>query len=113
MPKKITNHKVKICLGRLTKFSDKLEFLSEEEREEFANINFTGKDKRGNKTDYKKYLNSLNKGIFNIGTINVDSNAYTEEIIVTRLVPNDNTTKVNKPHSKPKKRGLYNKIIQT
>lgn len=64
------------------KYFGKLPFLSETELEEFNNIGYTGKNNKGKKITRKNYLNSLNKGEFEVTQTKFDNGSFEECFII-------------------------------
>ena len=77
-------NRVKTCMSRLT--SNSLPFLSKEEIEEFNIVGYTGKDSKGEKSSYEKYLNSLGKGKFAVDQLKFDTDgSFNEEFTIVQV----------------------------
>jgi len=81
----INIHNIVTHSGSLSKFYDNLAFLTEEERTEFNTIGYTGKNSKGIKTNFSEYLNSLNKGEFEVQMTKSDNGDFTEKYIIVRV----------------------------
>ena len=66
-----------------TFFGHPLKFLSEQEKENFDEIGYTGK-LNGAKTSRTEYLNSLGKGEFSILQTKWDNGDFTEKFVLSR-----------------------------
>lgn len=64
------------------KYFGKLPFLSETELEEFNSIGYSGKTTKGIKITRQNYLNSLNKGEFQVIQTTFDNGSFEEEFII-------------------------------
>jgi hypothetical protein len=60
------------------KYFGKLPFLSETELEEFNSIGYSGKTTKGLKISRENYLNSLNKGEFQVTQTKFDNGSFEE-----------------------------------
>lgn len=76
-------------MGSLNKHISNLQnILTEEEVAELDIIGFTGKNSKGEKSSFEKYLNSLGKGEFDVQQIKFDNGSFTEEYKISRYLPN-------------------------
>jgi len=82
----ITNYQVSTCMGKVnTYFGHPLPFLSPSEKEELDLIGYTGKNSEGVKTNRCDYLNTLDKGQFQVEQIKFDNGDFSERLIVTNV----------------------------
>lgn len=82
---KITVKTIETCMGKITSFGDQLDYLTEEEKKEFNLIGYTGKNSQGVKTTRENYLNSLDKGQFEVEQTKFDNGDFCEKFIVVRV----------------------------
>lgn len=87
----IETFKIKTGMG---KCREKLPFLSEEEMKELDSIGYSGKTTKGERMSRVGYLNSLNKGEFDIKQTKHDNGDFLEEFIIVR-VSNEKTKNMN------------------
>lgn len=81
---KATTYRFKTAMGTVSQFfGHPLHFLSDKEKEEFDEIGYTGKlnDVKISRTEY---LNSLNKGTFDIVQTKFDNGDFQESFIISR-----------------------------
>lgn len=71
--------------GTLSKWVDTLSFLSDEETIEFNKIGYSGKNILEQKTNFSEYLNSLNKGEFEVQQTKFDNGDFTEKYTIVRV----------------------------
>jgi hypothetical protein len=64
------------------KYFGKLPFLSEIELEDFNSIGYSGKTIKGKKISRENYLNSLNKGKFQITQTKFDDGSFEERFTI-------------------------------
>lgn len=64
------------------KYFGKLPFLSETELEEFNSIGYSGKTTKGVKMSRESYLNSLNKGEFQVRQTKFDNGSFEESFFI-------------------------------
>lgn len=64
------------------KYFGKLPFLSETELEEFNSIGYSGKTTKGIKISRESYLNSLNKGEFQVTQTKFDNGSFQESFFI-------------------------------
>lgn len=64
------------------KYFGKLPFLSEKELEEFNSIGYSGEDTKGIKITREDYLNSLNKGEFQVIQTKFDDGSFEEKFTI-------------------------------
>lgn len=62
-----------------------LPFLSNEELKEFNTIGYTGKNSKGERTNFQNYLNSLGKGQFEVKQTKFDDGSFSEKFTVVRV----------------------------
>lgn len=79
---KIENYSIKTGMGTL--IGSTLPFLSKEELKEFDKIGYTGKNNAGKHVTYSEFLNSLDKGEFQVNQTRFGSDDYIEKYIITR-----------------------------
>ena len=65
--------------------NETLPFLTSDEHKVFNNIGYSNKDLDGNKTTRTEYLNSLNKGRFNVDQTKCDNGDFEEIFTITRV----------------------------
>ena len=78
-------HNIVTNSGYLSSFYDNLNFLNEEERKEFNLIGYTGKNSKGSESNFHKYLNSLNKGEFEVEKTKHDNGDFSEKYTIVRV----------------------------
>lgn len=71
----------KITTG-MGKYFGKLPFLSEKELEEFNSIGYSGKTTKGVNMSRETYLNSLNKGQFQVTQTKFDNGSFEESFFI-------------------------------
>lgn len=81
----IKTSRIKTCMGKITSFGDQLNYLTEDEKKELDVIGYTGKNSQGKEMSREKYLNSLDKGEFEVEQIKFDSGDFMEEFLVVRV----------------------------
>jgi hypothetical protein len=88
---KIENHCIVTGMGKLNEASSPstLPFLTDEEREEFNVIGYTGKDSAGKRTSHYEFLNSLGKGTFEIHQTKFGGDDFVEKFMITRAYTNN------------------------
>lgn len=74
------------CMGRMIDRTA-LPYLSEEEKDEFDLIGYSGRDSSGKKVTRKKYLNSLQKGEFDVTQTRYDRGDFCESFVIVRYCP--------------------------
>lgn len=79
-----TKH-IQTCMGKITAFADQLNYLTTDEIEEFNKIGYTGKNSKGVKTNFSEYLNSINKGEFDVSQTKWDNGDFSEEYTIVRV----------------------------
>lgn len=79
-------YNIQTSSGEISSFGDQLDFLSEPERKEFNKIGYTGKNSAGDQTNFYSYLNSLNKGEFEIQKTKHDNGDFREKYTIVRVV---------------------------
>lgn len=83
---KISRYRVSLCMGKCsTRERDSLSCLSDSEFEEFNHIGYTGKDLNGKRTSHENFLNTLNKGQFEVETLSNDNSEFTAELLIIRV----------------------------
>lgn len=82
----IETYRIKTCLGKLTPWGSDLPFLSKDEKDELDNIGYSGKNNKGEKTSRVAFLNSLNKGEFEVEQTKWDNGDFCEEFIIIHVV---------------------------
>jgi len=78
-------HNIVTNSGYLSSFYDKLNFLTEEEIKEFNCIGYSGKNSKGEESNFSKYLNSLNKGEFQVEKTKHDNGDFSEKFTIVRV----------------------------
>lgn len=76
------SYKITTGMGRVGSHKD-LPFLTKDQVDEFNDIGYTGRNKKGIKTNYQEYLNSLNIGTFSVTRTRADSGDFIEEFLIT------------------------------
>lgn len=82
----LQQYKITTAMGRVSHGSDTLDFLSEEEKEEFDTIGYSGKDNKGQPCLRQEYLNRLNKGEFIVKQIKSDNGDFCEAFEIARYI---------------------------
>lgn len=83
----INKYRITTCMGKVSAhFGHPLTFLSGEEKKEFDLIGYTGKNSKGERTNYLDYLNSLNKGQFEIERIKYGNGEFSAEYIIIQVI---------------------------
>jgi hypothetical protein len=75
---------VETCMGELVS-NTSLSFLSKEEVKEFNLIGYSGKNSKGEKSNYEQYLNSLSKGEFAVTKTLFDDGTFREKFTIVRV----------------------------
>ncbi len=75
----INTFDITTSMGR---YFGELPFLSETELEEFNNIGYRGKNNKGLKISREAYLNTLNKGEFNVTQTKFDDGSFEESFTI-------------------------------
>ena len=86
----ITIHNIVTNSGSLSPWHDNLIFLTDEEREEFNLIGYSNKNSNGEECNFYKYLNSLNKGEFQVEKTKFDNGDFCEKYIIVRVTTANN-----------------------
>ena len=73
--------------GKLA-YGCELNFLSDEELEEFNKIGSTGKNANGGKETYEHFLNRLSLGVFLVIQTKYDSGDFLEMFVIVRGLEN-------------------------
>lgn len=81
----INTFRISTAMGSLTMGSE-LPFLSEEETVEFDSIGYSGKKTNGEKMSRTEYLNSLNKGEFEVELLKRDNGNLIERFLIVQVV---------------------------
>lgn len=85
---KIQQIKIDTCMGKVsTFFGNPLSFLSDEEFKNFNEIGYTGK-LNGIRISREDYLNSLNKGTFDVTQTKWDNGDFSESFNIVRVTKN-------------------------
>jgi hypothetical protein len=82
---KIQTRHIETCMGEITSFADQLEFLTPDEIKEFNKIGHSGKNSKGEETSFHEYLNSLNKGEFDVTKTKWDNGDFMEKYTIVRV----------------------------
>ena len=82
----IQTRRIQTCMGKVTSFGQQLDYLTEEEKTELDTIGYTGKNSKGERTTKTVYLNSLDKGEFQVETLKRDNGDFCEEFMVVRVI---------------------------
>lgn len=77
--------RIETCMGKITNFGQQLDYLTEDEKKELDVIGYTGKNSQGVKTTRANYLNSLDKGQFEVEQTKFDNGDFCERFIVVRV----------------------------
>lgn len=73
-------------MGSLSNWGSNLQdILTEDEVNELNTIGYTGKNSKGEKSSFEDYLNSLNKGEFDVTQTKFDDGSFTEKFNVVRV----------------------------
>ena len=83
----ITNYQITTTIGRvnLQVIYPFLFNLSNIERKEFDNIGYTGKKLNGEESSREDYLNSLNKGLFQVTQTKYDNGNFQEAFTIVKV----------------------------
>ena len=79
----INTYNITTAMGQLNWC--KLPFLTEQETIEFDSIGYSGKKTNGEKMSRTEYLNSLNKGEFEIEQLKFDKGDFIEKFLIIRV----------------------------
>jgi hypothetical protein len=82
----IQQYNLTTSMGSLSKWDSNLQsILTEEEIKELDTIGYSGKNSKGEKSSFEKYLNSLNKGEFDVKQTKFDNGTFIEKFNVVRV----------------------------
>lgn len=89
IPQKIESYKIETAMGRLCRWgeSNPLPFLTEQENKDFDEVGYTGK-LNSMPHSFQSYLNSLNKGVYQVTKTKHDNGDFCEAYLITRVIIN-------------------------
>lgn len=82
---KISVKTIRTCMGKITSFGQQLDYLTEDEKTELDVIGYSGKNSQGETTNREAYLNSLNKGQFEVEQTKRDNGDFCESFLIVRV----------------------------
>ena len=83
---KIETYRIKTSSGFVKPWGDQLNFLTENEKNEFDLIGYAGCNVNGEHISRTDYLNSLNKGEFQVEQTKCDNGDFSEEFDIVRVI---------------------------